>query len=179
MTTEPCKEKRTEMSENPTLSPCSGILNIKSDDLVNVLNKTCENKKSHNYINFLNTLRIENINRLIIGHININSIRNKFELLKEQIQGKIDILMVSETKLDNSYPTNQFMIEGFGTPYRLDRNKNGGGIMLYIRDDIPSQLLKKENKEGNFENFFVEINLRRRKWRITHTRVTYVITCVT
>ena len=45
--------------------------------------------------------------------------------------------MISETKLDASFPNNQFTINGFTAPYRLDRNANGGGILLYIREDIP------------------------------------------
>ena len=44
----------------------------------------------------------------------------------------IDILMISETKLDYSFPEAQFYIEGFRTPFRLDCNKHGGGILLYF-----------------------------------------------
>ena len=42
----------------------------------------------------------------------------------------IDILMITETKLDDSFSVSQFGIDGFSTPFRLDRNKNGGGILL-------------------------------------------------
>ena len=38
--------------------------------------------------------------------------------------------MVTETKLGDSFSVSQ-LIEGFNTPFRLDRNKNGGGIILY------------------------------------------------
>ena len=34
----------------------------------------------------------------------MNSLRNKFDCLVQQIIGDVDILMVSETKLDNSFP---------------------------------------------------------------------------
>ena len=51
----------------------------------------------------LNFIRKGNFNRLVLAHININSIRNKFDTLVQQINN-IDILMVSETKLDNSFP---------------------------------------------------------------------------
>lgn len=44
--------------------------------------------------------------------------------------------MISETKIDDSFPYSLFLIEGFSTPYRLDRASNGGGILLYIREDI-------------------------------------------
>ena len=47
------------------------------------------------------------------------------------IIGKIDILMISETKLDETFPAAQFLLQGFCVPYRFDRNRNGGD-MLYI-----------------------------------------------
>ena len=48
--------------------------------------------------------------------------------------------MISQTKLDESFPTSQLFINGFGSPHRLDRNYNGGGILLYIRKGTPSKL---------------------------------------
>ena len=36
-------------------------------------------------------------NKIIVGHLNVNSIRNKLQLLSSLIGGKIDILMISET----------------------------------------------------------------------------------
>ena len=117
----------------------------------------------------LNEVRKLNPNRLIIAHININSIRNKFEMLKATITDKTDILLISETKLDSSFPVNQFLIDGFTPPYRLDRNANGGGIMLYVREDIPSKLLSNNDQDSEIENIFVEINLRSKKWLICGT----------
>ena len=74
----------------------------------------------------LSDLRKKNTGRLIIDHLNINSLCNKFEELKFLTQGKIDILMISETKLEESFPTNQFLISDFSAPFRLDRNDEGG-----------------------------------------------------
>ena len=67
--------------------------------------------------------------------------------------------MISETKLDSSC-TGQFYIHGFSEPYRFNRDCNGGGILLYIRDDIPSTLI---STKMTIEGFFVEINLRKKK----------------
>ena len=53
---------------------------------------------------FLKDIRINNINRLIIGQPNINSLRNKFEQLSTMINGNIDIFMISETKPDETFP---------------------------------------------------------------------------
>ena len=68
----------------------------------------------------LKKLRIKDLNRVIIRQININSIRNKIELLLEAVLGNIDILMISETKIDMSFWTSQFVIQGFAAPFRLD-----------------------------------------------------------
>ena len=53
------------------------------------------------------------------------------------------------------------MVNFFNTPYRLDRDSNGGGILLCAREDIPSNLITIENKP--IESFFVELNLRNDK----------------
>ena len=66
-------------------------------------------------------------------------------------------------KLDSSFPSNQFQIDGFTTPYRLDRNQNGGDIMLYIREDIPLKFLTEVKLDNEIENIFIEINLRSKK----------------
>ena len=84
----------------------------------------------------LKDIRVSNINRLIFGHLNINSLRNKFDFFCEQIKGSIDIFMISESKLDESFPQGQFLIDGFHTPFRFDRNKNGGGILLYSSESF-------------------------------------------
>ena len=89
----------------------------------------------------LKSIRIRNLNKIVIGHLNINSLRNKFDFLATQVKGYIDILMISETKLDESFPIGQFLTDGYSVPFRLDSNENGGGILLYVRDDIPSKLL--------------------------------------
>ena len=66
------------------------------------------------------------MNRLIIGNLNINSIPNKFDQLKLFVQGKVDILIVTETKLHSIFPTSQFMIDGNSEQYRFDTNRNDG-----------------------------------------------------
>ena len=86
-----------------------------------------------NAISTLKDIRVGNINRLIFGHVSISSLRNKFNLLFQQI-------MLSESKLDDSFPLGQFLIDDFHTSFRFDCNKNVGGIMLYVREDIPARV---------------------------------------
>ena len=98
------------------------------------------------------------MNKLIFAHLNINSIRNKFEELISQVEGTVDVLMISETKIDDSFPIANFLIDGFSQPYRIDQNSSGGGIMFYVREDIPSNLLKVESLP--IESLYVELKLR-------------------
>ena len=116
--------------------------------------------------NFFNNLRKQNPDRLIISHVNVNSLRNKFEFLVPLVKDNIDILMLSETKLNSSFPLAQFSIEGYSEPYRLDRDRNVGGLILFIRERLPSKLLSSKFNSGNKEYLLVEMNLGKRKWLI-------------
>ena len=101
---------------------------------------------------------------MVIASLNINSIRYKFEQLKFLIEDKVDILIIQETKLDETFPDGQFLLNGFSPPYRKDRNKHGGGILIYVRDNIPSKLLNEFQPPNDIEGLFIELNFRNNKW---------------
>ena len=82
----------------------------------------------------------------------MNSLQNKFDLLTYQINDNTDIVIIMGTKLDESFPIGQVFINGFSSPFGLDRDRNGGGVSLYIREDIPSKLLSVENIIQTFLN---------------------------
>ena len=69
--------------------------------------------------------------------------------------------MILETKIDSFFSSVKFHSEDYATPYRLDRNANGGGILMYIIEDIPLKLLK---TDLSIEELFVEIRLRKKTW---------------
>ena len=71
-------------------------------------------------------------------------------------------MVISETKLDESFSNGQFKIPGYALPFRLDRNQFGGGIMIFVREDIPSL-----NK--SIESLFIELNFRKKKWLLCCT----------
>ena len=114
----------------------------------------------------MKSTKLANANRLVIAHLNINSIRNKFESLKLLVIDNIDILVISETKIDDSFPTPQFAIEGYSRPFRIGNNANAGGILLYVRADLPCRELNFFPKSKSFEGIFIELNLRKTKWLI-------------
>ena len=68
----------------------------------------------------LKHLRSNHPQQIIIGHLNINSIRNKFHIMKLMLMHDINIFKVTETKLVDSFPNLQYNVEGFSTPFRLD-----------------------------------------------------------
>ena len=68
----------------------------------------------------------------------------------------MNVLVLTETKLDDSFPKAQFLVDGFCEPYRYDRNRKGGGVMIYICENIPIKLLEKHNFSHDIEGLFVE-----------------------
>ena len=114
-----------------------------------------------NFKDTLTKLRIKNLNRYNISQININSIRYIIEPLSEAVLRKI---LVSETKIDMSFLTSEFVIQGFAAPFRLDRTITGGGMLVYIRDDILSKLLSISYVSSDTECLSTETKLRKAKW---------------
>ena len=104
-----------------------------------------------------------------MGHLNITSLAGKLDQLKLLIGKNIDILVITETKTDSSFPKAQFKIEGFSMPFRLDRNRFGGGVLIYVREDIPGKQLTKNRLPDDTEGLFIEINLRKVKWLLFGT----------
>ena len=69
-----------------------------------------------------------------MGHLNISSIRNKF-ILAESTKKSFDLFLTAESKLDSTFPMNQFRICGYKV-FRHDLNRFGGGLMLYISENM-------------------------------------------
>ena len=106
-------------------------------------------------------MRVKNV---IIGHLNVNFMAPKIDAIRTIIPGNVDIMVFSETKLDDSYPATQLLIEGFGKPFRLDRNARGGGLLIYARSDIPCKQLSKHDFPDGINGIFVEIRFFKSKW---------------
>ena len=62
------------------------------------------------------------------------------------MKSNVNVLMVSKTKIHNSFLVGNFVKDGFSTLYRLDRDSNGGGTLLYVKGDMPSNLLAIDKK---------------------------------
>ena len=89
----------------------------------------------------------------IIGSLNENSVRNKFVAIEKLIKNKIDICLISETRVDESFPNEQFKINGYKM-FRKDRDRFGGGLMFYVNEQISSKVLSLESIPVNIELIF-------------------------
>ena len=111
----------------------------------------------------IKNIKYNHPNNIVLGHLNINSLRNKFHCLKYIVCDNIDILLLSESKLNQSFPDSQFAMDGFQMPFRADRNDKGGGLLLYVKEDIPCKIIS-VNFISEFEAIVLEVNLKKRKW---------------
>ena len=71
----------------------------------------------------LKTLKTKNSKRLVFVNLNINAINIKFEQFKYIIKNNVDILIITKTKLDSSFRSDQFLIDGFAKPFHRDEAK--------------------------------------------------------
>ena len=103
-----------------------------------------------------------NPSEAFIMHLNINSLQNKFEELKTLNQAlQAHILVISETKINSSYPNSQFALSGYHM-YRKDRVKGGGGIITYVSSSVPSRKLTLAKSYKTLEAIAIEVRIGRR-----------------
>ena len=82
-------------------------------------------------------LRIKYHNNPLVCFLNINIIRNKVVDLRTVMERCLpDLLVVIETKLNETFKTKTLLVNGYKTPIRRDRTEHGRGIMLYVRKGI-------------------------------------------
>ena len=105
---------------------------------------------------------MDNINNAIIGHLKVNSFRNKFVFV-DDIINLFDVLLVSESKLGHTFPSNPFRICGYKM-FRLDRNRFDGRLILYINENIPCKPLQEHKHLPNFVFISIEFYQNNRKY---------------
>jgi hypothetical protein len=102
-------------------------------------------------------------------YINVNSVRFKFnELCVILLEKLADILIVGETKIDESFPNAQFNVPEYSL-YRQDRNEYGGGVMMYVHSSIPHRIRHDLNKFvcNGLEGIILEMNVSKKKWLLS------------
>ena len=118
----------------------------------------------------LKVFRVGNDSNPIVAYLNINSLGEKINHLREICkESPIDILCVDETKIDSSYPDAQFQINDYQfPPFRRDRNKYGRGKIVYIRQGVITRRLPKIETKVS-ETKCVELTISKKKWCILST----------
>ena len=110
--------------------------NVEEDDTVAKIPCVPANN-TFNYDDITYTYeRLNEFNGLKIGHLNVCTIiKNLEEIESILVSSKIDILTISESRLDGTVQDSEISINGY-TILRKDRNRNGGGVLMYIRNSI-------------------------------------------
>ena len=108
-----------------SLSSLNAVENLadKNSDNAPSVKATPSDKESG--LNFLSSLKMKHPHNIIIGNLNINSVPNMFEQLKYLIHDKLYILLITETKLDNTFPDSQFIMQGFSKLFTVGLTEIG------------------------------------------------------
>lgn len=162
-TCNPCRKPHFDFSDsylNSTTSTETAFVNDQLNDSTNSDN-------INPYMN-LRDLRIKHIKNFIFGHLNINSIRYKFDSLSEIFdKNYMDFLMIGETKLDSSFQSALFQPEGYKL-YRKDKTQFSGGLMVFVRSDLPSRQLVDLETKSDISNIIqtviIDVRINNVSW---------------
>ena len=83
--------------------------------------------------------------------------------LREVVMENVNILAIAETEIDESFPTAQFLLVGYHSPYRLGKSPKSSGILVYVKSSIPSRQLNFPNLPYKIQAIPFELNLRKEK----------------
>ena len=149
------------LNNNVNIVNCNSMnFNKQSQSIINdMISPNTESDLS----NLIYLLRRNIINPLM-GHLNINSLKNKIDYLRDVCnKSPLNIFCIDETKIDSSFPDAQFHIDGYEfPPLRKDRNKNGGGKIVSIKEGIITKRLI------DLETICLEITLSKKKDKMVY-----------
>ena len=91
---------------------------------------------------------MRNPKNIVTGHLNVNSLKNRFEAVEELVQNKVVICFLFEIEVNRTFPNQKFMLNRYKLLCR-DRNCHGGGILCYINENIPSKTVNEDGIEKN------------------------------
>ena len=108
---------------------------------------------------------LENFRDLfIVGHLNARSLNKNITELKAILdETDFDAVSISETWLRSRTPKDRFEINGYKI-FRNDRkNKRGGGVCLYVREEYDCKRIKIPNNPESPETLWVEVTVDHKK----------------
>ena len=115
----------------------------------------------------LANLKLANFQNSFIAYLNINSLRYKIIDLRHTLSSAgLELVAISETKLSSEFPDPQFQIDGYQfPPLRKGRDKHGGGLMVFAKNDIIAKRLT-ELQPKYIECICVEFQISKKNWII-------------
>ena len=114
----------------------------------------------------LKELRTDNPLNLIFSYLNVNSRRDKFCELGQVISDSVDILTIAKTKIESLFFRAQFRLANYHTTYCLNINGKSGGILVYVKSDIPKRQLNSGDLFKSIQAVPFKKNLRKEKWLV-------------
>ena len=119
-------------------------------------------------------------NNFVFIQINVNSFRHKFAHLQDIIsKHRVDYLAISESKIDDSFPVAQFDVQGYNI-FRQDNTSSSGGLIIYVRSDIPHRrLVNAECNKNGIESLCIEWTIGKAKTVVScvykHPKMKYMV----
>ena len=107
-------------------------------------------------------------NDFIVVHYNIDSICAEGRLEQLNIVCKtmnLDCLIITESKLDESVPNSQIKIENFHEPIRRDRNRHGGGCLIYLSEKLVFKQMSRFQSD-KYEHIWVDVKANDKTYSI-------------
>ena len=139
------------------------------DDISDLLSECSNTSNISDFEDDFNSINIDisngspiDTNNFIVVHYNINSILapDRIEQLSDICRTlNIDVLILSESKLDQNIPNNLITIPGYHEPLRHDRvinGRNGGGVLMYISENLAFQH-RTELQINSYEHLWADI----------------------
>ena len=155
-TCQPCYAKfMHELPFNSALLNSSLMENLNLSTVSEVSEEAADDREDFSF------LRKEYRKECIIASYNINSLQSKLLEVKEWLDQQVfDILTIQETKIDRTHPNSQFQVENYKL-YRNDRIKGGGGIIVYVRDNIAA--VRKRKSGDSLECILLDVYMNNRR----------------
>ena len=98
--------------------------------------------------------------------MNVDRLLYRFAEVKQLLdETRLDILAITETKLDSNTSDSEVNVEGYITA-RKDRNKHGRGVLIYYRDNIITYNEDKLGKHQELEALWINVYCQSQMWLI-------------
>jgi hypothetical protein len=99
--------------------------------------------------------QLNNKKNIKIIHNNVCSLLLKLDLIEHEFQ-EYDVICISESHLDKSIDNDEIKLKSFQNPVRLDRNRHGGGVTIYVKNSLYYKV-RTDLLVNNLEILWVEI----------------------